>query len=154
MRFCCRIALAFLLVCLFEDNVLGAPTKGRYMWVNCRPDGDNPNCVQKQGPLIDLPGLSQRLPASATKDIVPVESSEDIPETETEEQSGESSGDLDPFDNVPGVDKNWIDDGPQVEAPVVEEEASGETDYSSYISPGQVEPKLTAEDLRQDNMIQ
>ncbi|KAL6486919.1 hypothetical protein MHYP_G00035450 [Metynnis hypsauchen] len=153
MRFCCRIVLAFLLVCLFEDNVLGAPAKGRYKWVSCKPGGGNPNCVQKQGPLIDLSGLSQRLPPSATKDIVPVESNEDTPETETEEQSGESSGDLDPFDSATGG-KNSMDDGPQVEEPVVEDEGSGEIDYSNYVSPERVEPKLSAEDLRQDNMIQ
>ncbi|KAL7889722.1 hypothetical protein AOLI_G00019800 [Acnodon oligacanthus] len=153
MRFFCRIALAFLLVYLFEDNVLGAPTKGRYMWVNCKPDGENANCVQNQGPLIDLAGLSQRLPPSAAKDIVPEESSEDTPETETEEQSGESSGDLDPFDSVSGVSKKWVDDGPQVEEPIVDA-GSGEIDYLYNASPEQVEPKLSAEDLRQDNMIQ
>ncbi|XP_036430335.1 serglycin [Colossoma macropomum] len=139
MRFCYRIALALLLVYLFEDSVLGAPTTGRFNWLNCKPDGKDANCVHKQGPLLKQP-----------KDIVPVDSSEDTPETETEEQSGESSGDLDPFDTV--VRKDWMDDSP-VQA-MAQDEASGEIDYSNYVSPEQVEPKLSEEDLRKDNMIQ
>ncbi|XP_072533154.1 serglycin [Salminus brasiliensis] len=154
MRFYHRIALALLFIYTFEDNVLGAPTKGRYMWVNCKPNGSDANCVQHKGPWMDLPGPSQRLPPSATKDIVPVESSEDTPETETEEQSGESSGDLEPLEKK----EDWMDDGPvqvvpQVEEPILEE-ASGELDYTNYEFTNQMEPKLSAEDLREDNVIQ
>ncbi|KAG9275593.1 serglycin [Astyanax mexicanus] len=154
MRFYQRIAFVLLLVYLFEDNVLGAPAQGRYNWVTCKPDSKNANCIQKQGPLIDISGASQRLPPSATKDIVPVERDEDTPETETEEQSGESSGDLDLAEKK----QDWMDDGPvkmvrQVEDPFLEE-ASGEVDIENFVFPERKEPKLSPEDLKEDNMIQ
>ncbi|KAI4894285.1 hypothetical protein NFI96_016308 [Prochilodus magdalenae] len=155
MRFCYRIALALLLLYLFEDNALGAPTTGRFRWLRCKPNGNNANCVENQGPLIDLSDPNQRLRPNA-KDIVPVENIEDTPETETEEQSGESSGDVDPFDPL---GKNWMNDGsskaePQVGEQLEKEEGSGEVDYSNYVFAQKIEPKLPAEDLRKDNMIE
>lgn len=152
MRIYHRIALVLLLIFVFEDNVLGAPTKGRYMWVKCNPNDKDANCVQQQGPWIDLKGASQRLPPSAIKDIVSVENGEDAPETETEEQSGESSGDMELLGNPTDKKQGWMDDGPgiaapQVEEPFLEEDASGEADYYN-------EPKLSPEDLKEDNVIQ
>uniref|UniRef100_A0A3B3SZQ5 Uncharacterized protein n=1 Tax=Paramormyrops kingsleyae TaxID=1676925 RepID=A0A3B3SZQ5_9TELE len=39
--------------CLLSDA--GAPTKGRYMKVSCKPDAKNANCNVIKGPLIDIP---------------------------------------------------------------------------------------------------
>lgn len=61
---------------LICDSVLplitGAPTasiKGNYMWVECKPDGMNANCLTKKGPSIPLDGQPTRLPPSAAKDM-------------------------------------------------------------------------------------
>ncbi|XP_066535484.1 serglycin [Hoplias malabaricus] len=154
MRFCYRIALALVLVCLLEDNVLGKPTQGRYMWLKCKPNGLNSNCIENKGPLMNLPGPSQRLPPGATKNIVPVESGEDTQETETEEQSGESSGDMDLFNNSPD-NNDWMNDAPlQMVDPIIEEQGSGEDDYTNFVFPEGVEKKLPEEDLREDNVMQ
>lgn len=59
------IILLLLLLCLF----LGGPDKGNYMWVECKPDSKNANCVEKKGPLIDTTGSPQRLPSSVVKDM-------------------------------------------------------------------------------------
>lgn len=88
---------------------------------------------------------------------VPVESGEDTPETESEEQSGESSGDLlEPLDNVPGARRERMNDAQLLVQPNLEEEEEGSTeiDYSNYIFPEPAKPKLSEEDLREDNMIQ
>ncbi|KAJ8393275.1 hypothetical protein AAFF_G00063470 [Aldrovandia affinis] len=65
-----KISVAFVVLFLLGHNTQGAPIKGRYMWVRCRPDGSNANCMKEWGPWIDLPGPSDRLPPSAVQDIM------------------------------------------------------------------------------------
>ncbi|NP_001290937.1 serglycin precursor [Esox lucius] len=81
-----KICLTLAVISTLTDNGLGAPTKGRYMWVNCRPDSKNANCQTQRGPLVELPGPPDRLPSTAVKDIVQKETV-----SELEEQSGEGS---------------------------------------------------------------
>ncbi|KAL0964681.1 hypothetical protein UPYG_G00327500 [Umbra pygmaea] len=82
LNICLTVAVIFFLA----DNGLGAPTKGRYMWLKCRPDSTNANCVTQRGPTMRLPGPPDRLPPTAVKDIVQKETV-----SESEEQSGEGS---------------------------------------------------------------
>ncbi|XP_014340478.1 serglycin [Latimeria chalumnae] len=51
---------AFLLlaatVLWLGGTAFGAPVnKGRYMWVECKPNSNDPNCVQKKGPWLKIP---------------------------------------------------------------------------------------------------
>lgn len=76
-------------LCVIGESVLGAPTKGRYMWLRCRPDGKNSNCVQEKGPIINLdkfPDAPKKLPASAAQEILPKLTGE-----EPDEQSGDNA---------------------------------------------------------------
>ncbi|KAJ8013707.1 hypothetical protein DPEC_G00032580 [Dallia pectoralis] len=81
-----KICLALAVIFFLTENGFGAPTKGRYMWVKCRPDSKNANCKTQKGPLVDLPGISDRLQNTAVNDIVPTETV-----SEPEEQSAEGS---------------------------------------------------------------
>ncbi|XP_062319984.1 serglycin [Osmerus eperlanus] len=69
-----KMFVSLIVLYVLLDNGLGAPAsgpgKGRYMWVKCRPNGQNANCIKQRGPLQDLPGLQDRLPASAVKDLL------------------------------------------------------------------------------------
>lgn len=83
----------------------------------------------------------------------PVESSEETSETE---ESGDGSGDYFPF-NLPDLSRKERESGPEegLQEITNEEEGSGnEVVYSSYTAPEHVKPKLSAEDLREDNMIE
>ncbi|KAJ8384159.1 hypothetical protein AAFF_G00208610 [Aldrovandia affinis] len=40
-----NISVTVALLSLLGSNTQGAPTKGRYMWVKCRPESKNANCV-------------------------------------------------------------------------------------------------------------
>lgn len=149
MGFYHRITLALAIICLFAHSGLvstGAPTKGQYMWVKCKPDDKDANCITQKGPLVPLEGNSPRLPSSAAKEIFPVTTEEATPEME--EQSGEGSGNSDT-----GI---FLSDGPQQEINKIEEEgsteASGDIDYSNYVFPEKVD-KLSEMDLKQENMI-
>ncbi|XP_076830374.1 serglycin [Brachyhypopomus gauderio] len=151
-----RIALALLLIYQFGDNVLGAPDRGRYQWVRCTPDGQNANCVEERGPLVDITGLSPRLPRSAIKDIVQVKSSKET--AEAEEQSGEGSGDLGLIALSPASSERWMNDGlieglPQTEQQSLEVDGSGEID-ANYEFPERVKPQLSEDDLQQESMLQ
>ncbi|XP_046885254.1 serglycin [Hypomesus transpacificus] len=69
-----KMFVSLIVLYVLLDNGLGAPAsgpgKGRYMWIKCRPNGQNANCIKQRGPLQDLPGLPDRLPASAVKDLL------------------------------------------------------------------------------------
>ncbi|XP_041715021.1 serglycin [Coregonus clupeaformis] len=81
-----KIWLTLAVIFVLADNGHGAPAKGRYMWVKCRPEAKNANCETQRGPSMDLPGPPDRLPSFAVKEIVPEEAG-----SEPEEQSGEGS---------------------------------------------------------------
>lgn len=82
----------------------------------------------------------------------PVESSEESSETE---ESGDGSGYLFPFAELSRKERNVGPEDWQVQQIYKEEDGSGdEVDYSNYISPDGVKPKLSAEDLRDENMIE
>ncbi|KAM9476573.1 serglycin [Clarias gariepinus] len=138
MRFSYSLILSTLMVVyLLSDNVLGDAKIGRYTWLKCTPGSKNANCVKNQGPVINLPA-PQRLPARATRDIHPVETSEET------EESGEGSGDFLSREVREISMKEW----PQQS--LTEEEGSG----IEYVDPELVQPKLSARDLREDNMIE
>ncbi|XP_067093203.1 serglycin [Osmerus mordax] len=69
-----KMFVSLIVLYVVLDNGLGAPAsgpgRGRYMWVECRPNGQNANCIKQRGPLQDLSGLKDRLPASAVKDLL------------------------------------------------------------------------------------
>ncbi|XP_056616845.1 serglycin [Triplophysa dalaica] len=131
MHFYHRITLALAIICLFGHSGFGAPTKGRYTWVKCKPEDQNANCVTQMGPLVPLEGKSPRLPHSAVKDIFPVTKEETTPEME--ELSGEGSG------NPDGPKVTWT-------------EASGDIDYPSFVHPKKKD-ELSEGDLKDENMI-
>ncbi|KAL1263051.1 hypothetical protein QQF64_005790 [Cirrhinus molitorella] len=152
MRFYQTITLALAVICLFGDSGLGAPAKGRYMYVTCNPVDKNANCVTHKGPLVPLEGKSSRLPPSAVKDIFPVTTEEAVPEME--EQSG--SGDSDTFTPFKNTDEPLMGDGPAEEVNKNEEEGStfgsGDTDYSEYITPKKND-SLSEKVLKEENII-
>ncbi|RAM39519.1 hypothetical protein DOZ52_28840, partial [Enterobacter hormaechei] len=151
MRFYHLITLALAIICLFGHSGLGAPSKGRFMWVKCKPDEKNANCVTKKGPWVPLSGQSTRLLPSAAKHIVPVSTEEATPETE--EQSGEGSGNSDTFAPFLNMNQQLMGDEPEQEVNKNEEEAStwmessGDADYSDYASSEKIE-WLSKQDLK------
>ncbi|XP_016149632.1 serglycin-like [Sinocyclocheilus grahami] len=156
MRFYHRITLALAIICLFGDRGLGAPSKGRYMWVKCKPEDKYANCVTQKGPLVPLSGQSSRLPPSAAKHIFPVSTEEATPEME--EQSGEGSGNSDAFAPFISMDQKLMRDArsPEQEVNKNEEEGStefsGDIDYSEYVAPQKID-WLSKEDLKEENII-
>ncbi|KAG5831236.1 serglycin [Anguilla rostrata] len=83
-----KILVAFLVFCWLGQDALGAPAKGRYMWVRCRPDGRNANCVKEWGPWLSLPGPRERLPPSAVQDIMKASLDLDLQSTDGSGESG------------------------------------------------------------------
>ncbi|XP_018952633.1 serglycin-like [Cyprinus carpio] len=155
MTFYHRITLALAIICVFGDSGLGVPAKGRYMWVKCNPDQKNANCVTQMGPLVPLSGQSSRLPPSAAKHIFPVSTEEATPETE--EQSGEGSGNSDTFAPYIIMDQQLMRDGPEQVVNKNEEEgstveSSGDIDYSEYVST-EKKYRLSEQDLKEENII-
>ncbi|XP_026103126.1 serglycin-like [Carassius auratus] len=160
MGFYHRITLALAIICLFVDSGLGAPLTGRYMFVKCNPDLKNANCVTQVGPLVPLSGKSSRLPPSAAKHIFPVSTEEATPETE--EQSGEGSGNSDTFAPFRTMDQRMMRDAPvptrsQQEANKNEEEgsaveSSGDIYLSQYDSTRKTD-WLSEQDLKEENII-
>ncbi|MGH0138403.1 UNVERIFIED_CONTAM: hypothetical protein FKN15_066377 [Acipenser sinensis] len=64
------------------------------MWVRCKPDAKNPNCVEESGPWIDLPKSGAEVPSpNADHDLMnkkPVEDESAM----TFEESGDDSGEF------------------------------------------------------------
>ncbi|XP_059373577.1 serglycin-like [Carassius carassius] len=155
MGFYHRITLALAIICLFGDSGLGAPVTGRYMFVKCNPDLKNANCVTQVGPLVPLSGKSSRLPPSAAKHIFPVSTEEATPETE--EQSGEGSGNSDTFSPFSSMDQRMMRDAPEQEGNKNEEEgsaveSSGDIYLSQYVSTQKTD-WLSEQDLKEENII-
>ncbi|KAG7462935.1 hypothetical protein MATL_G00190020 [Megalops atlanticus] len=141
-----KISVVLALLCLLGHNAQGAPTKGRYMWVKCRPDGKNSNCEQQQGPWIDLPGPSNRLPSSAVKDLLKKK-----PELDAD-GSGASEADI-------GSGEQWMRDGQQLAAfgaeegsTQLEEGSTPEVDYTEYVFPQRVKKGLNNE-MQEEHLI-
>lgn len=83
----------------------------------------------------------------------PVETSEESTETE---ESGDGSGEPMSF-NLSELSRKERDSGREEELQQIqteEEGSSAEIYYSNYIAPEAVKPKLSAEDLLKDNMIE
>ncbi|XP_036402800.1 serglycin [Megalops cyprinoides] len=143
-----KISVVLALLCLLGHNAQGAPTKGRYMWVKCRPDGKNSNCEQQQGPWIDLPGPSNRLPSSAVKDLL--KNNQEL-DTKSTEGSGASEADI-------GSGDQWMRDGQQLgvfgaeEGSTQLEEGSTEVDYTEYVFPERVKKGLNNE-MQEEHLI-
>lgn len=121
-------------LCVIGETVLGAPTKGRYMWVKCRPDAKNANCVQEKGPIINLdkyPDAPKRLPASAAQEILPKETG-----LEPDEQSGDNA---EAGKHIPAFADRGSGDLLVMDSPVHadtmqrQEESSGMEEGSAYI---------------------
>lgn len=87
---------------------------------------------------------------------VPVSTEEATPETE--EQSGEGSGNSDTFAPFLNMNQQLMGDEPEQEVNKNEEEAStwmessGDADYSDYASSEKIE-WLSKQDLKEDNII-
>ncbi|GAA6101484.1 serglycin [Tachysurus ichikawai] len=142
MRFYHSFTLSSLiLIYLLSYNVLEAKT-GRYMHLKCKPDSKNANCVEKKGPVIDLHGKATKISSRFLTSLYPTESSEESIETE---ESGNGSGDS---ISLPDLSRKQRDSG-------AEEQIQNELEGSgNYISPLFMKPRLSAEDLREDNMIE
>ncbi|XP_030627746.1 serglycin [Chanos chanos] len=162
MGICYKICAVLAIICLLENHTLGAPTKGRYMWVKCKPEGKDPNCHTQKGPWMNLPGPQDRLPASATKTIVPVESSEVASEEVELSGDGSGGGSIIPVLPELGSGDQWMADTQdqveyQAEVPVsahLGEESSGDFDYSNYIFPEKVKANgPSTEELKEENML-
>ncbi|KAK2852429.1 hypothetical protein Q7C36_007630 [Tachysurus vachellii] len=142
MRFYHSFTLSSLiLIYLLSYNVLEASTKGRYKFLKCKPDSKNANCMEMKGPVIDLHGKAPKISSRFLNGLYPDYTSEDSTETE---ESGDGSGDL----NLPDLSRKQRDSG-------AEEQIQNELEGSgNYISPLFMKPRLSAKDLREDNMIE
>ncbi|KAB5581502.1 hypothetical protein PHYPO_G00176470 [Pangasianodon hypophthalmus] len=137
MRFYHSLTLSTLiLIYLLSDNVLGASLP----------------VSSKKGPRTDVTGPRQPLSSRAVNDNDRVKRREDSSETE---ESGDGSGET-PLFNLPDLTRKRRDTRPQWLQQIQNEEegSSFEVNYFDYITPVPVKPKLSAEDLREDNMIE
>ncbi|XP_072565421.1 serglycin [Paramormyrops kingsleyae] len=83
-----KTTLVFITVsCFLLLGAQGAPTKGRYMKVSCKPDAKNANCNVIKGPLIDIPNSREKFKFS---------------QDPMEESSGDGSGDSQSFTGTGG----------------------------------------------------
>ncbi|KAG5855026.1 serglycin-like [Anguilla rostrata] len=140
-----NISLTLVLLSLLGANTQGSPIKGRYMWLRCRPNSKNANCVTEKGPWIDLPEPN-RLPSTADK--------------KTKDQSDDGSGTGQPFSEI-GSGDQWEKDGReqgvfQPEEASTDLDGSSELDYSDFVSPQKVYLKDNLpldQDLQEENLI-
>ncbi|MCJ8730350.1 hypothetical protein PDJAM_G00183460 [Pangasius djambal] len=140
MRFYHSLTLSTLiLIYLLSDNVLGTPLR-------------DSSVFGKKGPRTDVPGPRQPLSSSAVNDNDRVKRNEESSETE---ESGDGSGETLPF-TLPALSREKRDTGPQWLQQIQNEEegSSFEVNYSDYIIPESGKTMLSAEDLREDNMIE
>ncbi|KAJ8364981.1 hypothetical protein SKAU_G00138120 [Synaphobranchus kaupii] len=140
MRILLNISLTLALLTLL-GNTQGAPTKGRYMWVKCRPDSRNANCLTEKGPWIDLP-KPNHLPSAANKI--------------TKDQSDDGSGTGQPFTET-GSGDQWEKDGSdlgvfQPEDVSTDLDVSPEHDYSDFVFPQKVNLPFNQE-LQEESLI-
>lgn len=127
-------------LCFIGESALGAPSKARYMWLRCRPDGKNANCVKEKGPIINLdkyPDAPKALPSSAVKNLLPKETGQD-----PEEQSGDNAG---TEKHIPAFPVRGSGDQLIMDTPLLGKEessgmaeGSGEFDYSDVFYPERV----------------
>ncbi|XP_027030870.2 serglycin [Tachysurus fulvidraco] len=144
MRFYHSFTLSSLiLIYLLSYNVLEASRTGRYMHLKCKPDSKNANCVEKKGPVIDMHGKPPKISSRFLNGLNPVaDSSEES--IETEESGDGSGGEL----SLPELSRKKRDSG-------AEEQIQNELEGSgNFISPFFMKPRLSADDLREDNMIE
>ncbi|XP_041922062.1 serglycin [Alosa pseudoharengus] len=139
-------------LCFIGESVLGAPTKGRYMWLRCRPDSKNPNCMEEKGPMINLdkyPDTPKRLPSSAVQEILPNETG-----LEPDEQSGdntEAGKHIPDFLDRGSGDQLLMDSLMQrQEESSGMEEGSSDFDYTNFVLP----EKMPYYEEYENNMIQ
>ncbi|KAI5617448.1 serglycin precursor [Silurus asotus] len=122
---------------------------GRYQWLKCKVNSNDPNCIEHKGPIIDVAGQPKRLPARVAKDIDHIDSSEESSE------SGDGSGDFSLF-NIPElrrVAREIITEVSQNPVQNEEEGSAFDSDYSNSLTP-EIKSKLSAQDLLEDNMIE
>ncbi|XP_028651803.1 serglycin [Erpetoichthys calabaricus] len=142
------LALSFLFLVFLEHAAQGAPAKGRFMWVRCKPDSKDANCIEQKGPWIDLPksGVNRILPPNAD----PEQMMRMVNNFNEEDLSGDFSGDVQ-IEGKPEPDsKSKVDVArlTKKEEEVEEEEGSAldstsppdeaEVDYSLYSYPVRV----------------
>ncbi|XP_039593572.1 serglycin [Polypterus senegalus] len=151
------LALSFLFLVFLEHAAQGAPAKGRFMWVRCRPDSKNANCIEQKGPWIDLPksGVNRILPSSAEQVRVDNINEEDL--------SGDFSGDFQ-AEGKPEPDSKAKVDVAQLTLKEGEEEEGSaldstsppdeaEVDYSLYSYPVRVPAKQQDLKLQEEGFI-
>ncbi|XP_041125404.1 serglycin [Polyodon spathula] len=147
-----RILLALGLILFLGCTVQAAPSKGRYMWIRCKPDTKNPNCVEESGPWIDLPKSGADVPLpNADHDLMNKKSVEDEPGLSFEE-SGDDSGEFqEDTPNELGSGSQWSEDLLRASSTADPEEGSadytedslatpegGDVDYSQFVFPDRV----------------
>ncbi|XP_062375458.1 serglycin [Sardina pilchardus] len=126
--------------CFIGESVLGAPTKARYMWLKCRPDSKNANCLEEKGPMINLdkyPDTPKRLPSSAVQELLPNETG-----LEPDEQSGDNA---EAGKHIPDFLDRGSGDQLLMDSPMQRqeessgmEEGSADYDYSNVVYPDKV----------------
>ncbi|XP_013924887.1 PREDICTED: serglycin [Thamnophis sirtalis] len=67
-----RIFVALGVILLLGCPGQGAPQKGRYMWVRCKPDANSANCIEEKGPSFVMTDESATIPfeANPTREIL------------------------------------------------------------------------------------
>ncbi|KAL4640877.1 serglycin [Arapaima gigas] len=147
-----RTLLALAVLHCLAERVLGAPTKARYHWVECKPGGINSNCVTKKGPWFEI-----RTPQKAGKP----ENIEKIQDTlDPEDQSGDGSGGRE-LSNEVDERYQWPKDEQKLESFTTEgsaeqEHGSGDYDYSNFIFPSKVHLEKggpVEKELQEENLI-
>ncbi|KAI1896993.1 hypothetical protein AGOR_G00100630 [Albula goreensis] len=137
-----NISVSLALLCLLGADTQGAPTKGRYMWVKCRPDGKNTNCVTEKGPVIKIPGRAHRLPPSAANEIL-------------KDQTEDGSGAGQVFPDL-GSGDLWVKDGRELGVFQPEEGSADLDGFPDPVFRGQGYQKdglSLNKEIQEDNLI-
>ncbi|CAL8243476.1 unnamed protein product [Lota lota] len=147
-----KIFLSLAVMCFAISSGMGAPSKGRYMFVTCHPWGNNSNCVTHRSPEMKLSAdLPDKLPASVTQHIgaQPVKEVEDGPVTVRKQPKVESVLFL-AEDGSGGSEGSAGFEGSAIESPM----ADGSGDYWTPVE-GDVKADYqpAGEDLREDHLL-
>ncbi|XP_041117471.1 serglycin-like [Polyodon spathula] len=146
-----RILLALGVILFLGYTVQAAPTKGRYMWVRCKPNAKNANCVEESGPWIDLPKSGAEVPSpNVDHDLMNKKPVEDEA-VMTFEESGDDSGEFQDITIELGSGSQWNEDlliagrtaGPEEGSADYTEDflakpEGADVDYSQFVFPGRV----------------
>ncbi|KAM4602655.1 serglycin [Polymixia lowei] len=159
-----KIILSLAILCFALHNGLGAPTRGRYMFVRCNPTSKDANCLTHRSPKMELtPDLPTRLPASAAE-YIETEPMEEEPVSDYEDEQYKTTSPMFPEESSGGFEGSafspYLGDGGFVEP----ESGSGdktEVDQGLHAT-GRPTPRRAqvgeahphAQEMREDHLLQ